>query len=121
MGGAARGNPIACGVNLALQFERVKIHFLGLFAGFCCLANGAYICFGSFWRFGDCGDLIFNGASIWMLWLFGIAALALGGWTWHRLGSRIGVPEGVRTIDVVLAATMASLLVSVSVIHSYFH
>jgi len=41
------------------------------FAGFCLLANGAYIAIGSFDRVGDCGVMLKHGSPLWTLLLFG--------------------------------------------------
>lgn len=59
------------------------------FAGFCLLANGAYIAVGSFDRVGDCGVMLQNGSPFWTLLLFGILTIPLGFYLWHRLGSVI--------------------------------
>jgi hypothetical protein len=61
------------------------------FAGFCCIANGAYIAGGSFDRLGDAGDLLRHGSPIWLLWLFGLLTIPLGLWLWHRQGSFFGL------------------------------
>ena len=54
--------------------------FLRVFAGFCLIANGAYIGLGSFQRIGDCGIMLRYGSPIWLLWLFGIATVPAGLW-----------------------------------------
>ncbi|MGI9457177.1 MAG: glycosyl hydrolase family 18 protein [Aeoliella sp.] len=58
---------------------------LWFFAGFCLIANGAYLAFGSIDRVGDAGELLRHGASAWQLWLFGIVAALAGLWIWHHL------------------------------------
>jgi hypothetical protein len=55
------------------------------FAGFCLIANGAYIGIGSFGRVGDCGEMLRNGSPIWLLWVFGAVTLAAGLYLWHGL------------------------------------
>src|SRR5262249_51920538 len=45
------------------------------FAGFCLVANGAYLAFGSFDRVGDCGEMLRHGSALWHLWLFGAVAM----------------------------------------------
>ena len=57
------------------------------FAGFCLLANGAYIAIGSFDRVGDCGVMLKHGSPLWTLLLFGGLTISLGFASWHRLGS----------------------------------
>lgn len=53
------------------------------FAGFCLIANGAYIGIGSIEGIGDAGDLLRHGAAAWQLVVFG-AVSAIGGlFVWH--------------------------------------
>ena len=57
---------------------------LGLFAGFCLIANGAYLGIGWIWRSGDAGDLVRLGAPIASLVAFGISCVGAGLYCWHR-------------------------------------
>ena len=57
------------------------------FAGFCLVANGAYIAIGSFDRVGDCGVMLQTGSPLWTLCGFGAITIPLGLYVWHRLGS----------------------------------
>jgi hypothetical protein len=66
-------------------------YLMRFFAGFCCIANGAYIAGGSFDRLGDAGDLLRFGAPMWLLWLFGLVTIPLGLWLWHRQGPFFGL------------------------------
>lgn len=63
------------------------------FAGFCLMANGAYIGAGSFDRVGDCGEMLRHGSPIWSLWLFGALTVPAGMALWHRLGPFFGLGE----------------------------
>ena len=81
------------GVLLALlvwtAFHVIRIpgtYLLRFFAGFCLVANGAYVGVGSFRAIGDAGDMMRHGAPAWILWLFGVLALPSGLLLWHRLG-----------------------------------
>jgi hypothetical protein len=60
---------------------------LRFFAGFCLVANGAYIAVGSFERVGDCGEMLDTGTPHWVLLLFGLIAIPVGLLMWHKLGS----------------------------------
>ncbi|WP_428306360.1 M50 family metallopeptidase [Lacipirellula sp.] len=53
------------------------------FAGFCLIANGAYISIGSFERIGDAGDLLRHGSPQWLLVVFGVVAVLAGLLVWH--------------------------------------
>jgi hypothetical protein len=66
-------------------------HLLRFFAGFCLIANGAYIAAGSFQSIGDAGDLLHHGTPIWMLWLFGIVTIPAGLLMWNGLGKHFGL------------------------------
>jgi hypothetical protein len=59
-----------------------------VFAGFCLVANGAYIGLGPFMTAGDGHDLLRHGAPRWTLLLFGGTALSAGLYLWHRAGVR---------------------------------
>ena len=81
---------------LALWGAAAVLHATGafvfrFFAGFCLVANGAYIALGSFGRFGDCGEMLRHGSRPWQLWLFGAVAAPIGLWLWHRQGVHFGL------------------------------
>lgn len=59
-----------------------------LFAGFCLIANGAYLGCGIFVDAGDAADLLRYGTPHWILVLFGAAAAAAGLYLWHIAGRR---------------------------------
>jgi hypothetical protein len=59
---------------------------VAVLAGFCLIANGAYIGLGSFMTAGDGHDLLRHGAPGWTLVLFGATAFAAGLYLWHRAG-----------------------------------
>lgn len=66
---------------------------LRFLAGFCCVANGAYIGFGSFGAIGDAGEMIRHGSPVWALWLFGAVLIPTGLWLWHRQGRHFGLGD----------------------------
>jgi hypothetical protein len=61
------------------------------FAGFCLVANGAYIAVGSLDRVGDAGVMLRHGSPAWWLWAFGAVAVPAGLWLWHRQGPHFGL------------------------------
>ena len=64
---------------VAARVGRFKwAYLLQFFAGFCLIANGAYIGIGSFGKVGDAGDMLRHGSPMWSLWLFGVACFPLG-------------------------------------------
>ena len=56
------------------------------FAGFCLIANGAYL--GAGWKAnaGDAADLVDYGTPAWVLVVFGVGAAGAGLYLWHLLG-----------------------------------
>jgi len=78
------------------------------FAGFCLIANGAYLAFGSVEGVGDAGDLLQHGAAAWQLWAFGAIAIPLGLLAWHKTGQSFGL--GGRNGEVSLRATCVSMI-----------
>src|SRR5262249_29706705 len=78
------------------------------FAGFCLIANGAYIGVGSFVGAGDCGEMLRQGSSAWVLWLFGVVAAPLGLWLWNGTGPNFGLGRAQGKVNHRVAyATLA--------------
>jgi hypothetical protein len=65
----------------------VTHHVARFFAGFCLIANGAYIALGSLDRIGDCGEMLRTGTPQWAMLTFGTITISLGLYFWHQLGS----------------------------------
>ena len=85
-------------------------------AGFCLIANGCYIGFGSFARIGDCRQMLESGSPIWTLWLFACVTIVPGVWLWHRLGSldqlwKTEHPISLRAAAITFATFVASAIV----------
>ena len=75
-----------------LAATRTPGAFIGrFFAGFCLIANGAYLGVGSFLGTGDCGEMLRQGSYIWVLRLFGAVAAPLGFWLWNGQGPNFGL------------------------------
>lgn len=72
---------------LVPKSNRIARAIAFFFAGFCLIANGAYIALGSIDSIGDFGVMLESGSPIWTLIAFGIAAISLGLFLWHRLGT----------------------------------
>lgn len=76
---------------VARAFQSPGAFVLRFFAGFCLIANGAYLAIGSFHRVGDAGELLQHGSPTWMLWSFGLLTVPAGLWLWHRQGHHFGL------------------------------
>jgi hypothetical protein len=79
----------AWGVLAAARFRGAFV--ARFFAGFCLIANGAYIGCGSLAGIGDCGEMLRQGSPIWTLWLFGLICAPVGLALWHGQGPRFGM------------------------------
>ncbi|WP_145074829.1 hypothetical protein [Poriferisphaera corsica] len=82
--------PLVMAIGSTIVWKRVGIMIwpqrwtLG-WAGFCLLANSAYIGLGWINHIGDAGDLLRHGACIWQLVIFGLVAMSSGFWIWHQM------------------------------------
>lgn len=122
--GPVAGSLLPLVVLMGLQIAKLSAQGRGLlqfFAGFCLLANGAYIGVGGFDGVGDAGEMLRHGTPMWAMLVFGISACALGLWLWHRLGPLkhfLTHPETVRwphaffTAAALAAVIAAELLLS---------
>ncbi len=99
---------------LLVIFKVGRVVFANLvqfFAGFCLIANGAYIGGGSFGKIGDAGDMLRHGSPIWCLWLFGVGSLPLGLYLWNGLGPHFGLGGAAGQVDHRAAYLSLGLLV----------
>jgi hypothetical protein len=99
--------------GIAAAVKMPGAYLLRFFAGFCLIANGAYIGVGYFARIGDAGDLIRHGSQAWQLWAFGAVCVPLGLMLWHRLGPYFGLGKTERKVSRGAALVCLGLLVLV--------
>ena len=98
---------------LAWIIARMPIWYLfRFFAGFCLIANGAYLGIGSFDAVGDAGDLLRHGSPAWQLWLFGALCVPAGLLLWHGLGRHFGLgePHGCVSIPTAYGCLLAAIV-----------
>jgi hypothetical protein len=82
--------PVALwGLSVLVRWE--DAYLLRFFAGFCLIANGAYIGIGAFDRIGDAGEMRRLGSPLWLLLVFGAGTAPAGLRAWHRLGPHFGL------------------------------
>ena len=98
--GIPRGRLVACNVAR-------------FFAGFCCVANGAYIAFGSVHHVGDCGEMFKTGTPLWLMIAFGSASMSVGLYLWHRMGSLYRYFSDTNPITAKTAGAAFGLLIVV--------
>lgn len=82
-GGPLWGSILPLILWLALRRTRVA-GAAALFAGFCCVVNGAYLAVGWTMPDGDAGDLRRHGTPVWTMVVAGMALLSTGLYLWHR-------------------------------------
>jgi hypothetical protein len=81
------------------------------FAGFCLVANGAYIAGGAFDGVGDAGVMLRNGSPMWSLLVFGAVTVPMGLWLWNGQGPRFGLgPAGGKVNPAAAYACLAALI-----------
>jgi preprotein translocase subunit Sec61beta len=78
------------------------------FAGFCCVANGAYLAGGALLSVGDAADLLRQGALRWLLVLVGSTATAGGLALWNGLAAHFGGRASRGKVDPRAALGMAA-------------
>ncbi len=83
---------------------------LRFFAGFCLIANGAYIGVGSLGRIGDCGEMLRHGSPLWLLWLFGLLAIPAGLALWNGQGAHFGMGRAAQSVSTASLVTSAVAL-----------
>lgn len=80
------------------------------FAGFCLVANGAYIGVGAVMRIGDADDLLRHGASSALLIGFGIFGVAAGLLLWNGLAPKFGIGPHAESVSWWVALAVATAL-----------
>lgn len=112
-GGPILGSLLPLTIYLLVAAMRFRAaYLLRFFAGFCLVANGAYIGTGR-WLADEADPKVMleRGSSTWMLILFGVVATASGLFLWHRQGSAFGLGPNKKAIRVIDAIALASLLI----------
>ena len=99
-GGAIWGSlaPLAA-ILLVRMTARSYTYLARFFAGFCLIANGAYLAGDAFVRGGDGRDLIGHGTAPWVLVALGLPLVALGLYLWNGLGPHFGLGHARGRVD----------------------
>lgn len=121
------GGPVlGCLIPLALLvlvrlLAREYAYLAAFFAGFCLIANGAYLAGGAFYGGNTLDDgavILNNGGALWQLLLFGLVTVSAGLWMLNGLGKHFGLgkDQTTRQVDRTAAIGTAIALLSVVVI-----
>jgi len=98
-------------------------YLVQFFAGFCLIANGAYIGGGSFYggdNGSDPGVMLDRGSPIGWLWLFGAVTLPLGLYLWNGLGPHFGRGPAAGKVEHRAAYVSCFLLALTTVLELAF-
>ena len=90
-----------------------------LFAGFCLVANGAYVAAGVAHGIGDAGEMLRRGTPWWGGVAFGLVAIISGLLLWHRLGSLASYLAQPQQVTSRMAWVACGVLVVVWVVTSF--
>jgi hypothetical protein len=108
--------------GLAVAKWRRGSYLIRFFAGFCLIANGAYIGIGSFYRIGDAGDMLRYGSPLWQLWLFGIVTTITGLTLWNGVGGHFGFGQAnghvSQNASIGSSITLATIVAIELLVHS---
>ena len=117
-GGATWGCLIPLGLLACVHFIARNYRYLfAWWAGFCLIANGAYLACG--WLFSGSGHaaddanvILQNGGARWQLVIFGLIALPIGLWLWNGLGPNFGLGPARGKVDrkAAVGVTVALLV-----------
>jgi hypothetical protein len=110
-GGPVLGSLIPLAGLLAVHFLRYRfVYLFRFFAGFCLIANGAYLGVGSFFSIGDAGDLARAGCPQSVMIIFGVVSSAAGLVLWNGLGPHFGLKQAKGKVDRSAALGMPAIL-----------
>lgn len=103
--------PVAAWATANRLVSRFR-HLFAFFAGFCLVANGAYIASGCAVPVGDAADLLRLGTPAAALALWGLPVFAAGLWFWHGLGPHFGLGPASGAVDrCAVIGTSAALVI----------
>ncbi len=119
--GPILGSLLPLGLWMAVRQVLPPVSFLcRFFAGFCLIANGAYIAFGSFAEIGDCGEMLRHGSPTWALWFYGTITIPMGIWLWHGQGLHFGLADchgKVNPLAAYVSLVVMVLLLVLGLVH----
>jgi len=98
--------------GIVALFRQPWVYLPRFFAGFCLIANGAYIAVGAFGLIGDAGEMLRHGSPLWSLLVFGIVAISVGLGLWHRQGSHFGLGPARGTVNPIAAYSCFAVLLA---------
>ena len=111
------GSAVPVAIATAASLIRVRVaYLLWVVAGFCLIANGAYIGVGAIRPIGDAAELAAHGMPRWPMAAFGLLGVAAGFSVWHRTSPRLGFGDAPQEISSRHAYVNSALAVLVTVV-----
>lgn len=116
-GGAVWGCAIPLVAWLAARWAVPRYAYLPrFFAGFCLIANGAYLTGGIWMTAGDVADIVRHGCPIWIPAVCGLPLVAGGLFLWHGLGSHFGIGKSKEEVNRAVAWSVLVIFVVLFVV-----
>ena len=104
---------------MVARLAPARSYLAAFFAGFCLIANGAYLVGDAIVQGGDGREFVQHGVPPWALITMGLPAIAVGLYVWNGLGDHFGFAEArghVNRADAFAVAALTAMLVLVELI-----
>lgn len=111
--------PVALYLGLRKSFQN-KIHFIRFFAGFCLIANGAYLGSAAIEAVGDARDLMIANVPIYLPIAFATLTVPSGFLLWNHQGACFGIGKNGRIISLRESTIAALTLIIWLIVASIF-
>lgn len=112
--------PLSAWMIARRLLDRGIATWLRFFAGFCLIANGAYLGYGIIEPIGDADELVRHGTPIWMLLAFAFATIPTGLLLWNGLGPAFGWGLNVDPISWKKVSAVVLVLILVIALETRF-
>jgi hypothetical protein len=106
---------------LAAMSRMPGVFLLRFLAGFCLIANGAYMAFGPGEGGADTGIMLSHGVPRVALVLFGALWISTGLYLWHRQGAHFGLGNAQGRVQRSSALASAALLLTLIGVEMFFN
>lgn len=84
--------------QLSCFYKRDWSHVLRFYAGFCLIANGAYLGSAAISAVGDAKDLLNQRVPDYYLFTFGAITIPVGFWLWNGQGAKFGLGKNAEDV-----------------------
>lgn len=102
--------------RIVARLAPARSYLTAFFAGFCLVANGAYLAGDAFLQGGDGREFVQQDVPSWALVAVGVSAVAAGLYIWNGLGPRFGLAGARGHVNRTDALAMATLTLGIVVV-----